>query len=101
MFGGVSVRIEQDRQKASGLGSVQQAVHYLKQDFKALKEECLESGSLFEDPMFPAEPLSLGFKELAPSTAKTRGVEWKRPMVRTDRRTSFYGQNSLPYRPGL
>uniref|UniRef100_A0A3Q3QBB8 Calpain 1, (mu/I) large subunit b n=1 Tax=Monopterus albus TaxID=43700 RepID=A0A3Q3QBB8_MONAL len=72
-------RIQKDRQRAGGLGSVQQAVRYLDQDFQALKEDCLENGSLFEDPMFPAEPPSLGFKELGPFTAKTKGVEWKRP----------------------
>lgn len=71
-----------DRQKAGGLGSVQQAIHYLNQDFQALKEEYIQNGSLFEDPMFPAEPASMGFKELGPFTTKTRGVEWKRPTVR-------------------
>ncbi|XP_041839933.1 calpain-1 catalytic subunit-like [Melanotaenia boesemani] len=79
MFGGASDRIQRDRDRAGGLGSVQQAVPYLNQDFQALKEECLRTRSLFQDPIFPAEPTSLGFKELGPSTAKTRGVEWKRP----------------------
>lgn len=83
MSGGVSKRIQRDRQKAGGLGSPQQAVYYQKQDFQALKEECLQGGRLFEDPLFPAEPSSLGFKELGPSAEKTRGVEWKRPTVRT------------------
>ncbi|XP_076028219.1 calpain-1 catalytic subunit-like [Genypterus blacodes] len=79
MFSGVSGRIHRDRQRAGGLGSVQRAVQYLNQDFEALREDCLQSGALFEDPLFPAEPPSLGFKELGPFTAKTRGVEWKRP----------------------
>lgn len=83
MFTGASSQIQKDRDRAGGLGSVQQAVHYLNQDFQALKEECLMNGSLFQDPMFPAEPASLGFKELGPVSAKTRGVEWKRPTVRT------------------
>ena len=83
MFGGVSERIQKDRQRAGGLGSVQQAVRYLNQDYQALKEDCLQNGSMFEDPMFPAEPASLGFKELAPHSAKTSGVDWKRPTVRT------------------
>uniref|UniRef100_A0A671TKX1 Calpain 1, (mu/I) large subunit b n=1 Tax=Sparus aurata TaxID=8175 RepID=A0A671TKX1_SPAAU len=78
------VGAEKERQKAGGLGSVQQAVRYQNQDFQALKEECLQNDSLFEDPMFPAEPTSLGFKELGPFTAKTRGVEWKRPMELTE-----------------
>ncbi|XP_060919523.1 calpain-1 catalytic subunit-like [Labrus mixtus] len=84
MFGGVSGRIQKDRLKAEGLGSVQQAVQYLNQDYQAVKEDCLQNGTLFEDPMFPAEPSSLGFKELGPFTAKTRGVEWKRPTELTD-----------------
>uniref|UniRef100_A0A671UZN3 Calpain 1, (mu/I) large subunit b n=1 Tax=Sparus aurata TaxID=8175 RepID=A0A671UZN3_SPAAU len=82
--GGISGWIQKERQKAGGLGSVQQAVRYQNQDFQALKEECLQNDSLFEDPMFPAEPTSLGFKELGPFTAKTRGVEWKRPMELTE-----------------
>lgn len=83
MSGGVSKRIQRDRQKAGGLGSPQQAVPYQNQDFQALREGCLQGGRLFEDPLFPAEPSSLGFKELGPSAEKTRGVEWKRPTVRT------------------
>uniref|UniRef100_A0A3Q4N6C4 calpain-2 n=1 Tax=Neolamprologus brichardi TaxID=32507 RepID=A0A3Q4N6C4_NEOBR len=71
--------MKMDRARAEGLGSVQQAVRYLNQDFEALGQDCLQNRTLFEDPMFPAEPGSLGFKELAPFTAKTRGVEWKRP----------------------
>ncbi|KAM8878213.1 calpain-1 catalytic subunit-like [Spinachia spinachia] len=84
MFGGMSGRIQKDRQRAGGLGSVQQAVHYLNQDFQALKEDCQQNGSLFQDPVFPAEPSSLGFKELGPFTAKTSGVEWKRPTELTE-----------------
>uniref|UniRef100_A0A8C7J6D2 Calpain 11 n=1 Tax=Oncorhynchus kisutch TaxID=8019 RepID=A0A8C7J6D2_ONCKI len=36
------------------------------QDYEALRQECLETGCLFQDPSFLAEPPSLGFKELAP-----------------------------------
>uniref|UniRef100_A0A673BNJ7 Calpain 1, (mu/I) large subunit b n=1 Tax=Sphaeramia orbicularis TaxID=375764 RepID=A0A673BNJ7_9TELE len=67
------------RQYASGLGSVQQAVRYLNQDYNNIKGLRLRTGTLFDDPTFPAEPASLGFKELAPGSVKTRGVEWKRP----------------------
>ncbi|XP_054866098.1 calpain-1 catalytic subunit-like isoform X2 [Amphiprion ocellaris] len=83
MFGGPSMQIQKARDRVGGLGSVQQAVRSMNQDFQALKEECLQNGSLFEDPMFPAEPASLGFKELGPFTAKTRGVEWTRPTEMT------------------
>uniref|UniRef100_A0A672R3U1 Calpain-1 catalytic subunit n=1 Tax=Sinocyclocheilus grahami TaxID=75366 RepID=A0A672R3U1_SINGR len=73
-----------NRLKADGVGSFEQALHFQNQDFEALKQECLEGGYLFEDPCFPAEPPSLGFKELAPYSSKTRGVEWMRPMELCD-----------------
>uniref|UniRef100_A0A3B3QGE9 Calpain 1, (mu/I) large subunit a n=1 Tax=Paramormyrops kingsleyae TaxID=1676925 RepID=A0A3B3QGE9_9TELE len=77
--GGISTRIQADRLKADGMGSIEQAVKFLNQDYEALKQECLESGCLFEDPCFSAEPASLGFKELGPNSSKTRDVEWLRP----------------------
>ncbi|KAM3865327.1 calpain-1 catalytic subunit b [Diretmus argenteus] len=84
MFGGVSARIQRDRLRAEGVGSNLQAVHYLNQDFEALRLDCLQNGSLFMDPTFLAEPASLGFKELAPHSSKTRGVEWMRPTELTE-----------------
>ncbi|GAA6080160.1 calpain-1 catalytic subunit-like isoform X1 [Tachysurus ichikawai] len=79
VFGGMSARIQHDRLRAEGAGTNDRAIPFANQDYQALKQECLESGSLFEDPCFPARPPSLGFKELAPHSSKTRGVEWKRP----------------------
>lgn len=79
--GGISATIYANRLRADGMGSKEQAVLFSNQDYEALKQECIESGSLFEDPCFPAEPPSLGFKELAPHSSKTRGVEWMRPTV--------------------
>uniref|UniRef100_A0A3P8U148 Calpain 1, (mu/I) large subunit a n=1 Tax=Amphiprion percula TaxID=161767 RepID=A0A3P8U148_AMPPE len=76
--------IHANRLRAEGMGSKDQAVHFNNQDYEALKQECVESGSLFEDPCFPAEPPSLGFKELAPYSSKTRDVEWMRPTELTD-----------------
>lgn len=81
VIGGMSERINYDRLRAEGAGTNEQALPFLNQDYEELKQECLESGSLFEDPCFPAQPHSLGFKELAPYSSKTRGVEWKRPTV--------------------
>uniref|UniRef100_A0A3P8U2E7 Calpain 1, (mu/I) large subunit a n=1 Tax=Amphiprion percula TaxID=161767 RepID=A0A3P8U2E7_AMPPE len=80
----VSNYIHANRLRAEGMGSKDQAVHFNNQDYEALKQECVESGSLFEDPCFPAEPPSLGFKELAPYSSKTRDVEWMRPTELTD-----------------
>ena len=80
--GGISATIQTNRLQAEGMGSIEQAVHFLNQDYEQLKQECVEAGCLFEDPCFPAEPPSLGFKELAPHSSKTRDVEWLRPTVR-------------------
>ncbi|MED6286104.1 Calpain-1 catalytic subunit [Characodon lateralis] len=77
--GGISASIYANRLRSEGMGSKEQAVHFASQDYEALKQECLEAGCLFEDPCFPAEPPSLGFKELAPYSSKTRDVEWVRP----------------------
>ncbi|TRY86773.1 hypothetical protein DNTS_008308 [Danionella cerebrum] len=78
-YGGISAQISASRLKADGAGSFESALHFQNQDFEALRQECLEGGFLFEDPCFPAEPPSLGFKELAPYSSKTRDVEWMRP----------------------
>uniref|UniRef100_A0A4W5LU01 Uncharacterized protein n=1 Tax=Hucho hucho TaxID=62062 RepID=A0A4W5LU01_9TELE len=83
-FGGVSARIQRDRLHAEGMGTNKWALKFLNQDYEALKQECLESGCLFEDPCFPTEPPSLGFKELAPHSSKTQGVEWMRPTELSD-----------------
>ena len=80
--GGISATIYANRLRAEGMGSKENAVLFANQDFEALKQQCVESGCLFEDPSFPAEPPSLGFKELAPYSSKTRDVEWMRPTVR-------------------
>uniref|UniRef100_A0A4W4HPD3 Calpain 1, (mu/I) large subunit b n=1 Tax=Electrophorus electricus TaxID=8005 RepID=A0A4W4HPD3_ELEEL len=78
-FGGMSARIQRERLRAEGVGTNERAVLFLRQDYEALRRECLESSTLFSDPYFPAQAPSLGFKELAPSSSKTRGVVWKRP----------------------
>uniref|UniRef100_A0AAR2JUJ9 Calpain-1 catalytic subunit n=1 Tax=Pygocentrus nattereri TaxID=42514 RepID=A0AAR2JUJ9_PYGNA len=62
-----------------GIGQNHRALKFLGQDFESLRANCLQSRRLFEDETFPAQPSSLGFKELAPGSAKTRGVHWMRP----------------------
>ncbi|XP_076300875.1 calpain A isoform X4 [Lasioglossum baleicum] len=49
------------------------------QDFNTLRRECLATGSLFEDPEFPAADSSLYF-----SKRPDRYIEWKRPMEIAD-----------------
>nr|XP_055072890.1 calpain-1 catalytic subunit-like [Misgurnus anguillicaudatus]XP_055072891.1 calpain-1 catalytic subunit-like [Misgurnus anguillicaudatus] len=78
-FGGVSSRIQKERLLAEGMGTNEKALKFLNQDYDELKRECVESGKMFEDPCFPAIAQSLGFKELAPNSSKTRGVKWMRP----------------------
>lgn len=78
---GIAAKLVKDREAAEGLGSHERAIKYLNQDYEALRNECLEAGTLFQDPSFPAIPSALGFKELGPYSSKTRGIEWKRPTV--------------------
>lgn len=83
---GIATRLARDREAAQGLGSHERAVKYLNQDYATLRDACLEAGTLFQDPCFPALAPSLGFKELGPYSSKTRGIEWKRPTVGGARR---------------
>uniref|UniRef100_A0A8C2X4X3 Calpain 5 n=1 Tax=Cyclopterus lumpus TaxID=8103 RepID=A0A8C2X4X3_CYCLU len=51
-------------------------VPYEGQSFSALKRQCLQSGSLFEDPLFPATDQSLFYQ-----SNHIGHVTWKRPKV--------------------
>ncbi|XP_031733000.1 calpain-2 catalytic subunit-like [Anarrhichthys ocellatus] len=73
-------RLAHQKKREEGIGTNQKAVKYSKQDYDTLRQQCLESGRLFEDNCFPAEHKSLGYNELGPYSSKTRGVVWKRPM---------------------
>lgn len=81
---GVASTLAKKRALAAGFGTNSNAIRYLNQNFEALRAQCRSSGQLFCDPTFPAEPESLGFKELGRNSSKTRGVTWKRPTVRTE-----------------
>uniref|UniRef100_A0A8C4T7U1 calpain-2 n=1 Tax=Erpetoichthys calabaricus TaxID=27687 RepID=A0A8C4T7U1_ERPCA len=72
-------KVAKERARVEGHGTNQLAVKYLQQDYESLKAQCLRSGTLFKDDSFPAVTESLGFNELGPHSAKTRGIEWKRP----------------------
>ncbi|NWV88099.1 CAN8 protein, partial [Machaerirhynchus nigripectus] len=75
----VTARLCQERAAAGGLGSNRNAVKYLKQDYEALKQQCLQTGTLFKDEEFPACPSALGYRDLGPYSFKTQGIVWKRP----------------------
>uniref|UniRef100_A0A8C6RIJ0 Calpain 8 n=1 Tax=Nannospalax galili TaxID=1026970 RepID=A0A8C6RIJ0_NANGA len=75
----LAARVSKQRAAAEGLGSNQNAVKYLGQDFETLRKQCLDSGVLFKDPEFPACPSALGYKDLGPGSPQTQGIVWKRP----------------------
>ncbi|XP_068455589.1 calpain-2 catalytic subunit-like [Clinocottus analis] len=62
-----------------GTGSRDNAVPFNQQNFEQLQKACLQSGSLFCDPTFPADWDSLGYNQLGRYSSKTIGTEWKRP----------------------
>ncbi|NXX25078.1 CAN8 protein, partial [Nicator chloris] len=76
---GLTARLCQERAAADGLGSNGNAIKYLKQDYEALKQQCLQTGTLFKDEEFPACPSALGYRDLGPYSFKTQGIVWKRP----------------------
>lgn len=47
------------------------------QDFQKIRDQCLQNGVLFEDPVFPAEDSSIYFSRSCPGS-----LRWKRPSVR-------------------
>ncbi|XP_071523091.1 uncharacterized protein [Panulirus ornatus] len=49
------------------------------QDFYSLRQQCMDEGTLFEDPEFPAEDSSIFFSRSPP-----KPFEWKRPPEITD-----------------
>ncbi|XP_078261155.1 calpain-2 catalytic subunit-like [Rhinoraja longicauda] len=76
---GMASNIKKQREKAAGIGSWQQPVKFLNQDYEAIRQQCLETGSLFCDESFPTCPSSLGHNELGAGSDKIRDVEWRRP----------------------
>ncbi|XP_062867243.1 calpain-1 catalytic subunit [Trichomycterus rosablanca] len=76
---GVAARLRSEWDRSEGLGQNDKAMKFLGQDFESLRASCLQSGRLYEDDTYPAQTSSLGFKELAPGSAKTKGVRWMRP----------------------
>ncbi|CAI9601590.1 unnamed protein product [Staurois parvus] len=76
---GSAARLAHDRAVANGYGTNEKALKYLHQDYETLRNECLQSGTLFKDTSFPAIHSSLGFNELGANSSKVQGVVWKRP----------------------
>uniref|UniRef100_A0A3Q4M6P2 Calpain-1 catalytic subunit n=2 Tax=Neolamprologus brichardi TaxID=32507 RepID=A0A3Q4M6P2_NEOBR len=76
---GMAYKLRSQWDRDEGLGQNHNAVKFLGQDYDSLKAQCLQSGRLFEDSLFPAVASSLGFNELGPRSTKTSGMRWMRP----------------------
>ncbi|PWA28815.1 hypothetical protein CCH79_00012824 [Gambusia affinis] len=76
---GMAAKLRSQWDRDGGLGQNDNAVKFLGQDYESLKAQCLRSGTLFEDSLFPCVTSSLGFNELGPRSSKTSGVRWMRP----------------------
>ncbi|KAM9316867.1 calpain-2 catalytic subunit [Gastrophryne carolinensis] len=76
---GVAARLAHERALANGYGTNEKTLKFLDQDFEAIRDECLQSGTLFKDLSFPAIHSSLGYNELGANSPKVQGVVWKRP----------------------
>lgn len=79
----IANQLARQQKREEGIGTNELAVKFSKQDYETLRQQCLKSGRLFEDPCFPADGKSLGYNELGPYSSKTRGIVWKRPKVRS------------------
>lgn len=92
---GVAARLRSEWDRNDGLGQNHRALKFLGQDFESLHAQCLQSGRLYEDEIFPAQQSSLGFKELGPGSSKTKGVRWMRPTVREGKSITQHKQSVL------
>ncbi|XP_047193781.1 calpain-3 isoform X1 [Scophthalmus maximus] len=72
-------RLIRERERRDGEGSLNKPQRFNSQDFAALRQECLQRKSPFEDESFPATVESLGFKELGHKSNKVKNIVWKRP----------------------
>ncbi|MEQ2158703.1 Calpain-2 catalytic subunit [Goodea atripinnis] len=72
-------RLIRERERRDGEGSLNKPIRFNGQDYNTLKQEYLQSKTLFEDEAFPATVESLGFKDLGHKSNKVKNIVWKRP----------------------
>ncbi|KAH0622671.1 hypothetical protein JD844_025173 [Phrynosoma platyrhinos] len=92
-----AIKLAKEKEVLEGLGSNENAIKYLKQDFEKLRKQCLLSGTLFKDEEFPACPSALGYRDLGPSSPKTHGIIWKRPPLTDDLEVDNQEVNKFTY----
>ncbi|KAJ1148441.1 hypothetical protein NDU88_001276 [Pleurodeles waltl] len=78
-FAGIAAKVKRDHLKGVGVGEHSKPLKYLNQDYESLKQQCLDSGALFEDPHFPAIADSIGYDKLGPESPEVKGMQWERP----------------------
>ncbi|VDI21812.1 calpain-5 [Mytilus galloprovincialis] len=61
------------------------ANHWRPSTFENIRDECLKSGTLYEDPVFPAQDRSL-YRHLRPY----KNIKWKRPHEIVQKPTFFF-----------
>uniref|UniRef100_A0A3Q2QIR5 Calpain-3 n=1 Tax=Fundulus heteroclitus TaxID=8078 RepID=A0A3Q2QIR5_FUNHE len=72
-------RLIRERERRDGEGSLNKPIRFNGQDYNTLRQEFLQTKTLFEDEAFPATVESLGFKELGHKSNKVKNIIWKRP----------------------
>ena len=90
-------KMKEAENEGQKMNSPETAVPYEDQKYDVLKAQLVESGSLFEDEVFPAIDASVFYKEAPPQYAGSpHAIQWLRPKVSLTRVDAFDANNSFP-----